>query len=83
MDSCTRLKLQTRPKYNNEVRANHYNRICGLVVRATDSYTCGRWFDSFLRYIFSQVYFFGLFLEFYVHANKCSVKLGRFPVFIG
>ena len=82
MDSCTRLKLQTRPKWNNEVSDNHYNILCGLVVRSTDSHTCGRWFDSYLTHIFSQVYFFGLFLELNVIANICSVMLGRFPVFI-
>ena len=61
MDSCTRLKLQTRQKWNKEVGDKHYNRLYGLVVRAL---THKRVVDgSIPKHIFSQVYFFGLFLE--------------------
>ena len=70
MDSCTRLKLQTCTKYKNEIRNNQYNRLCGLVVRTTDSNACDRWFDSYLTL---KYFFFRLFLELNVHVNKLSV----------
>ena len=54
MDSCTRLKLQTCLKKENEIRYIQYSRLCGLVVRTADSYTCGRWFDIYLTYILSS-----------------------------
>ena len=57
MDSCTRLKLQTCSKYENKIRDIQYSRLCGLVVRTADSYTCGRWFDSYLPYIFFKFLF--------------------------
>ena len=59
-----------------------YSKLCGLVVRTADSYTCGHWFDSYLTYIFFQV-FVCLYLELYVRVNKFSVMSGRFPLFIG
>ena len=82
MDSCNRIKLQLCSKNENEKGDNQYNRICGRVVKITDSYTCGRCFDSYLTYIFLKL-FFRLFLELYVHVNNFSVMSGRFPVFIG
>ena len=81
MDSCTRLKLLTCSKYQNDIRDNQYNILCGLVVRTTDSYTCDRWFDSYQTHIFLS--FFLFVLELYVHVNKFSVMSGRFPLFIG
>ena len=52
------------------------------MVRTPDSYTCGRWFDSYLTYIFFSS--FCLFvLELYVRVNKFSEMSGRFPLFIG
>ena len=44
-----------------------YSILCGLVVKTTDSYTCGRWFNSYLTYFFFQV-FACLFLEPYAGA---------------
>ena len=69
-------------KIRNKIRDIRYIRLCGLVVRTADSYTCGRWFDSYLTYFFSSFCLF-VFLELYVRVNKFSVMSGRFPLFIG
>ena len=82
IDSCTRLKLQACSKSENKIRDIQYSRLCGLMVRTADSYACGRRFDSYLTYIFFQV-FVCLFLELYVRVNKFSVMSGRFSLFIG
>ena len=52
------------------------------MVKTADSYPCGRWFDSYLTYIFLK-FLFVCFLELYVRVNKFSVMSGRFPLFIG
>ena len=62
LDSCTRLKLQTCSKYQNEIRDSQYNRLCGLVVRTNYTYTCDRWFDFYLHV--RNIYFFLSFFSF-------------------
>ena len=39
-------------------------RLCGLVVSTTDSYTCSRWFESYLTCIFSSSFIFIFFVGF-------------------
>ena len=88
MDICTLLYKHVQSS-KTKYETLKYNRLCGLVVSTTDSradsYTCSRWFESYLENIFSSSFIsiFSFVLVLYDHVNTFSVMLGRFPVFLG
>ena len=58
-----------------------YSRLYGLVVRTADSYTCGRWFDSYPTYFFLSfcLFIFGALRP----RQQIFSNVGTSSIFIG